>query len=240
MKHFIFALLAVCTLSLQAQVKQYAADVHKGENGNVDLPYRYLTPENTLRGMKYPLVIFLHGSGERGIDNEKQLFHGSGLFLNPVNQEKYPAYVIIPQCPEGKTWKRDDVAPTVISLIEKYKNLPQIDDSRIYIIGLSMGAYGIYDIVTRRPDLFAVAVPICGEPNAEKLPVAKDIAFSIYHGDADQAVPVEGSREAYVVLKKAGCKHLRYTEFAGTTHNSWNPAFNTPDFLSWIFSKRRK
>jgi predicted peptidase len=85
-----------------------------------------------------------------------------------------------------------------------------------------------------------VAVPICGEPNAEKLPVAKDIAFSIYHGDADQAVPVEGSREAYVVLKKAGCKHLRYTEFAGTTHNSWNPAFNTPDFFSWIYSKRRK
>ena len=204
------------------------------------LLYQELKPSQLRPKKKYPLVIFLHGMGERGSDNTKQLLHGSQMFLNPVNQEKYPAYVIIPQCPEGKTWKRDDVAPTVISLIEKYKNLPQIDDSRIYIIGLSMGAYGIYDIVTRRPDLFAVAVPICGEPNAEKLPVAKDIAFSIYHGDADQAVPVEGSREAYVVLKKAGCKHLRYTEFAGTTHNSWNPAFNTPDFLSWIFSKRRK
>lgn len=116
---------------------------------------------------------------------------------------------------------------------------PQVDKSRVYIIGLSMGAMGTYDMVSRFPDMFAAAVPICGTINPTRLSTAKNVAFRIFHGDADDVVPVAGSREAYKALKAAGASVL-YTEFPGCNHGSWNPAFNCPDFMSWLFGQQKK
>lgn len=220
------------------------------------LLYRYLEPQDMQKGKKYPLVIFLHGSGERGNDNEAQLFHGSGQFINPVNREKYPAYVIFPQCPEGvpgaymprlETLVPADmpldppVAPivlTLMDLINSYIALPEVDDRRVYIMGISMGGIATYDIVSRYPDLFAAAVPICGSVNPQRLKSTKGVAWRIFHGDSDAAVTVEGSREAYKALRSFGYD-VEYIEFAGCTHNSWNPAFNCPDFMKWLFKQKR-
>ena len=134
------------------------------------LLYRYLTPENIKKGKKYPLVIFLHGSGERGNDNKAQLLHGGEMFLNPVYREKYPAYVIFPQCPEGvpgayikplETLKPDGmpenppIAPimqTLKELIDSYIALPSVDSRKVYIIGLSMGGMATFDMVCRFPE----------------------------------------------------------------------------------------
>lgn len=225
------------------------------------LLYRYLTPQNPQKGKKYPVVIFLHGSGERGNDNKAQLFHGSGQFLNPVNREKYPAYVLFPQCPANqdgvfaKTLESElphgmpDNPPlsnmmlTLKDLIDNYASLPDANCNRIYIMGISMGGIGTFEMVARYPQTFAAAIPICGSVNPERLRQngneVKKVKFRIFHGDADMAVSVAGSREAYKALKAIGAD-VEYIEFPGCTHNSWNPAFNYPDFMKWLFKQKKK
>ena len=220
------------------------------------LPYRLLRPQEMKPGKKYPLVLFLHGAGERGRDNERQLFHGGQMFLNPVNREQYPAFVLVPQCPETGYWAYTEspasfspaemplevpVSPTFTTLkelLDTYLAMPQVDKNRVYIIGLSMGAMGTYDMTIRFPEIFAAAIPICGTVNPERLKAAKPVKFRIFHGDHDNVVPIEGSRSAYKALKTAGAD-VEYIEFPGCDHGSWNQAFNRPDFMSWLFSQKK-
>ena len=252
MKKIIFtlAIALFCAITVQAQ-GQYEKKVFVV--GNDSLRYRLLVPEKAAPGKAFPLVVFLHGAGERGSDNERQLTWGSQIFLNPVNRAKYPAYVLFPQCPNNYFWAYDEKPASYLpsqmpvnkepslmiklirGLILDYINHGNIDPSRIYVVGVSMGAMATYDLVARYPDLFAVAVPICGTVNPSRLDRAKNVKFRIFHGDADSVVPVEGSRAAYYELKKIGAD-VDYTEFAGCDHGSWNPAFNTPNFLKEIFS----
>ncbi|MGL5785805.1 MAG: prolyl oligopeptidase family serine peptidase [Bacteroidales bacterium] len=225
-------------------------------SGGDTLFYRELTPLSAIKKKSYPLVIFLHGAGERGSDNLKQMTHGANMFLNPVNREIYPAYVIMPQCPESGYWAYkqrpssfnppempvgEDITPIFLSLrglLDEYLNKPEVDRKRVYIIGLSMGAMGTYDFVSRYPELFAAAVPVCGTVNPKRLKSARNVNFRIFHGDADNVVPVEGSREAYKALKKYGAK-VEYIEYPGCNHGSWNPAFNEKDFMEWLFKQKK-
>ena len=219
------------------------------------IKYRLLTPQDMSAKKKYPLVIFLHGAGERGDDNNSQLRHGSQMFLNPVVQEKYPAYVIFPQCPKSAFWAypsfpkkfdasvvEDDMTPVfraVKELIDQYRDMPSVDPTRVYIMGLSMGGMGTFDMVCRFPEIFAAALPICGAVTPGRLISAKDVKFRIYHGDADPVVPVESSRMAYRELKAAGAD-VEYFEYPGCDHGSWHRAFNEPDFLEWVFAQKNR
>lgn len=250
-------LLAIFAFTISAQgLDAYERQVFVSQSGD-SLPYRLLRPEVIEPGQKYPLVLFMHGAGERGNDNERQLVHGSGQWLNPVNRERYPAYVLFPQCPEGAYWayyERPDIhhpealeAPdkptpvlrTVMDLLQSYTAMPDVDASRVYIIGLSMGAMATYDLVIRFPEVFAAAVPICGIVNPERLANAKAVPFRIYHGDADDVVSTEGSRQAYRALKRAGAD-VTYFELPGVPHNSWNPAFCDRELLPWLFAQKRR
>ena len=235
---------------------EFEKKVYVSASGD-SLNYRLLRPEIEQAGKKYPLVLFLHGAGERGSDNEKQLFHGSQMWLNPVNRENYPAFVLFPQCPESGYWAyvgrpssfetdkmpiETPISPIFVvlkELLDSYLTMPQVDKRRIYVIGLSMGAMGVYDLTIRYPELFAAAIPICGTVNADRLKAAKKVKFRIFHGDADNVVPVSGSRQAYKALKSAGAD-VEYYEFPGVGHLSWNPAFNQSDFMSWLFRQKKK
>lgn len=253
----VIFILLVLPQSILAQ-EQYEKRSFTSKSG-IELPYRELSPQKIASGESYPLVIFMHGAGERGSDNELQLFHGSNMFLSPVNREQFPAYVLFPQCPEDRYWAFDkrpanfvseslpsqvEVSPliaSVMELIDSYISMDSVDKSRVYIVGISMGAMAIYEIVNLYPETFAAAVPICGTIRAaNKLDREgiEGIKFRIFHGDKDSVVPVEGSRNAYRALKSSGVD-VEYREFVGCDHNSWDSAFNLDDFMCWLFSQKR-
>ena len=255
-KIVLLAVLIFTTMGAVAQHDAYQAKEYVSHNGDT-LLYRELQPETIAENEKYPLVLFLHGAGERGSNNSAQLQHGSMQFTNPVNREAYPSFVLFPQCPEDKYWAlstrptkfdvsqfpiNDSISTPlglVVELLRQTVNEYPIDTNRIYLIGLSMGGMGTYDIVVRNPNTFAAAVAICGAVNPERLrDMETRIQFRLYHGDADSVVPVDFSREAYKTLKETG-KSVEYFEFPGVNHGSWNPAFNQPDFISWLYSQNK-
>ena len=255
-KQLVFLLLFWSLLGVAYGQSAFEKKVYVTASGD-SLNYRLLRPEVEQEGEKYPLVLFLHGAGERGSDNEKQLTHGSQMWLNPVNRENYPAFVLVPQCPQSGYWAYTErpssfepdqmpadvplslVFATLRELLDTYLAMSQVDKQRIYIMGLSMGAMGTYDMTIRYPEIFAAAIPICGTVNPTRLSAAKEVKFRIFHGDADSVVPVSGSRQAYKALKAAGAD-VKYIEFPGVTHGSWNPAFTLPDFMSWLFSQKKQ
>lgn len=229
--------------------------LHAGDS----LPYRILFPKNYDRTKKYPLILFLHGAGERGKDNLKQLTHGSLLFLADTIREKYPAIVIFPQCRENGYWGSVNVNRTTTpltltfdydnaitpaleaatALVKETMRTQAVDHSRVYVIGLSMGGMGTFEIVHRNPKLFAAALPICGGGDTLRYTRrARQTPFWIFHGDQDNVVPVSLSRSMVDKLRSLRYR-VQYSEYTGVNHNSWDKAFAEPDLLRWMFSNKR-
>lgn len=212
-----------------------------------------MSPEGIQPGVKYPLVVFLHGSGERGKDNDKQLTYGASIFSNPANMDKFPSFVVFPQCSE-KTWtarfseesfmpgaKTPQISKQEEAIMDMIDNLVAeypIDSDRIYLVGISMGGIATYDLACRYPEKFAAAVPICGAVNPERLNHAKDVSFMIFHGEEDDEIPSICGREAYKALSSAGAI-VDYVEFAGEGHECWSSAFNYPTLLPWLYSQTK-
>lgn len=226
--------------------------------GDDTLACRILSPIHFSPDKKYPLLVFLHGSGERGDDNESQLKWGGNLFLDSANRENFPAIVVFPQCPKDSSWsvrirKKDsagqfsfpvDLPPSkplqlVMSFIDTLVNSGIVDTERIYIGGLSMGGFGTFEILWRRPALFAAAIPICGGGNPQSVKLyGKNFPLWVFHGEKDKVVTPENSRVMVEALKKAGAK-VKYTEYPDVEHDSWVNAFAEPELLSWLFAQRR-
>jgi len=217
------------------------------------LPYRVLAPAKIAKGKTYPLVLFLHGAGERGDNNTSQLVHGSALFTKKENREKYPCFVIFPQCPGGKKWvevdwsdKKPHTSPnepsepmrlTKLMLDQFLKDHP-VDKNRIYVMGLSMGGFGVWDFAQRYPDFVAAAVPICGGADIATAEKIKHIPVWAFHGSADTAVWPERSRLMVDQLKKVK-GNVKYFEYAKVGHDSWTPAFAEKGLLEWMFAQKR-
>lgn len=224
------------------------------------LGYRILWPANFDKEKQYPLVLFLHGAGERGNDNEKQLVHGSALFAQDGNRTKFPAIVVFPQCPANSFWSNATVdrnktgkgrlvfqnggEPTkpmdlVLQLMDSLITKPYIRKDQVYVGGLSMGGMGTFEILSRRPNMFAAAIPICGGGNREAASrYAQKVPVWIFHGAKDNVVHPDFSIEMVSALLKAGGQP-KFTLYDNAGHNSWDAAFAEPDFLPWLFSKKQ-
>ena len=217
------------------------------------LNYRLLSPDyNPTR--RYPLVIFLHGSGERGNDNEAQLKWGVMNFATDQAMAMHPAIVIAPQCPDRQSWanfKNDEKSremrlqgtparplELVIQLIQKMIKEMNVDPARIYITGLSMGGFGTFDAIERYPDLFAAAVPVCGGGDISRAASIVNIPIWILHGSEDPAVNPEFSLEMAQALVKAG-GHPGLTLYPETGHFSWLAAYSDPLVTEWMFRQHR-
>lgn len=232
----------------------YQPHVFKNDKGD-KLGYRLMIPEgyDPQGTEKYPLVLFLHGAGERGDDNLKQLVHGTKEFAKPEVRKKYPAFVLAPQCPDGKRWVEvdwsldahkqlpddSDTMKLVLQLISSLQKEYRIDQRRQYVTGLSMGGYGTWDLITRHPEMWAAAAPVCAggdEATADKIAKVPVWAF---HGDKDTVVKPHRSRNMIEAIKKAGGKPL-YTEYKDVGHNSWAPAHADPKLMDWLFAQKQQ
>ena len=244
----LFCFASFNKTNAQASVFGYQKYIENGDTLN----YRELFPDfDTLR--RYPLVIFLHGSGERGNDNEAQLKWGVKNFATDEMMKLHPAIVIAPQCPEKKGWSNFSrtnstemtLLPTpsrqmemLITLIHKLIEKLPIDTNRIYITGLSMGGFGTFDAIERYPNLFAAAVPVCGGGDVSKAASIAHVPIWIFHGAEDAAVNPLLSINMMNALTKAGA-HPGFTMYPETGHFSWIAAYSDPMMMEWLFRQHK-
>ncbi|MGB7345511.1 MAG: alpha/beta hydrolase-fold protein [Pirellulaceae bacterium] len=237
-----------------ALLAKYQSHIFRSDDGQ--LPYRMLTPSKIDPGKTYPLVLFLHGAGERGDDNNSQLVHGASEFAKPARREKFPAFVVFPQCPKEQRWVESDwnlksgkgqfpEQPSVpmqmsLELVDQLLQSQPIDADRCYITGLSMGGQGSWYAAVAEPKRFAAMLEVCGGGDPDWAPRYYGIPLWAFHGQADKVVPVDRGREMIVALTQSGhTPELRYVEYPGVGHDSWTRTFARDDVFDWLFSHTR-
>ncbi len=218
---------------------QLQAKIWKSETG--ELPYREFSPKKGKE--RYSLVLFLHGAGERGKDNRRQLAHGVPDFVSDSNQKERPCFLLAPQCPRGVWWADDKVYPLVLQLLKAKIDDPRVDPDRVYITGLSMGGYGTWHAIARDTELFAAAVPICGGGTTETAKLLGNSRLArlpvwVFHGTADPTVKIQKSKIMIAALAKAG-NTPKFTSYEGVGHNSWSRAYSDRQMHEWMFAQRR-
>jgi len=211
------------------------------------LPYRFYLPENPGRDQRLPLIVYLHGSGGAGTDNRRQLrggnTSGTHVWTTPASQSRQAAFVLAPQIPSGQDWHAPGAGVSVhaqllIDLLATLVRELAIDADRIYLVGQSLGGFGVWDLVTKRPELFAAGVPLCGGGDSDRAAAARRVAIWAFHGEADRTVPAARSRQMVVALRAAGGS-VEYTEYPGKGHDVWTLAFAEPRLPTWLFAQRR-
>ena len=217
------------------------------------LEYWLHVPDGDAPEDGWPVVLFLHGSGERGSDLAKVKVHGPPKLLGQI-PELARAVVISPQCPSERWWIPEALKALLDEVLEAQGG--KIDRGRIYCTGLSMGGYGTWNMVANYPALFAAAAPICGggDPSRLKAEVvrkgvpdfdearlrkAKDLPIWVFHGAADTVVPQAESEMLIDVLRAAGSKEVKFTSYPGVGHDSWTRTYEDPEFYRWLFAQRR-
>lgn len=191
---------------------------------------------------KWPLILFLHGSGERGTNVQKVAVHGPPK-VAPTMKE-FPFIVISPQCPPGETWNDD----ALIGLLEEVSTKFSVDADRVYLTGLSMGGYGTWSLMATAPQRFAAAAPICGGGNPlrlrlrspEKQAALKALPVWVFHGAKDTTVPLKESEVMVEALKGIGAQDVKLTVYPEAQHDSWTETYANPEFYKWLLSHERK
>jgi predicted peptidase len=219
--------------------------------------YQVFVPAKNAGGKHPPMILFLHGSGERGSDNLAQLNAGIGPYLRK-HADDFPAIVVLPQVPEHGAWMGENNRVALAALDAATREFGG-DANRTYLTGLSMGGYGTWEIATQQPQRFAAIAPICGAlqppPISEfaqlRVTSVTDAAnpyaalatrmhgkpIWIFHGAKDDVVPPDDDRKTFAALKTAD-GDVHYTEFPDANHNAWDPAYNTPEFWKWLFAQK--
>jgi predicted peptidase len=258
-KTFLLLFICCATTGVFAQDKSMY-EKHWFVKGIDTLPYRLLLPKDYDASKKYPLILFLHGAGERGSNNEAQLMHGWSLFLRDSIREKFPAIVVFPQCPANSYWSNvqfvydsltkkrtfiflekgepSTAMKMVIELLDELDYNYKLDDDRLYAGGLSMGGMGTFELVRRKPKMFAAAFPICGGANPATAKKIKRPGWWVFHGAKDDVVPPELSQVMVDALKNVGAE-VKFTLYPNANHNSWDAAFAEKDLLPWLFSQHK-
>jgi len=206
---------------------------------------RYRLYEPAAAGEPLPVILFLHGAGESGRDDALPATVGIGPAIDAA-PERFPALVVFPQASQGYGWRGFNLGAAVAAL-DDVESRYATDRDRVYLTGISMGGYGTWLLALQQPERFAAIVPVCGglDRHAGALDhadAAKRIASIpqwIFHGDADDVIPAGESRAMVRALRAAGAA-VRYTEYAGVRHNSWDRAYAEPELMPWLLRQRRR
>ena len=199
------------------------------------------------------VLLFLHGAGERGDDNQLQLKHCAEDIVNFCETEKIKAVLLFPQCPQNVMWIEQSWSLTehemtpeptpqlkhALELLDSVIEQEKCDPERVYISGISMGGFGTWEALSRRPEFFAAAIPVCGGGDVRQAPKLKDIPIRVFHGSEDSVVNVKRSQDMVAAIRAAGGTKISYTEYPGVNHNSWSATYADHDNLRWLFSQSR-
>lgn len=180
----------------------------------------------------WPLVLFLHGSGERGRDLAKVKVHGPGKYATAGR--RFPFVLVAPQVDDGMGWDSDALEALRADLVSR---LP-IDPDRVVMTGLSMGGYGTWAYAIDYPDRLAAIAPVCGAGDSDRVERITHLPVWAFHGALDDAVPIAGDRETVDALKAAG-GNVRFTVYPDVGHNAWDPAYADPALYEWLMAQRR-
>ncbi len=226
-----FGLLGIATADDSDPLKpgKFQAEV----TFTVDYNYLIYTPKDYESKDAWPLMIFLHGAGERGDDLQQLKTHGPPKLI--AGGKDFPCIVLAPQCPKHLWWYPE----ALIELIDKVANEYKVDKKRIYLTGLSMGGYGTWALTAKYPKVFAAIAPICGAGDPEKAEAYVGIPTWVFHGGKDGTVPISGSEDMVKAIKAAG-GDPKYTVYPEAGHDSWTETYNNPKFFEWMFSQKKK
>lgn len=187
---------------------------------------------------RYPLVIWLHGAGQSGSDNEAQMGGATKPFTEEANQEERPCFVLAPQCPDRAIGFRNEVAANLMKVIRSLADALPIDESRIYLTGSSMGGSGSWYLGTENPGVFAAIIPLCGGGDPSKAAALKETPLWAFHGDKDEDVPLERSTSMIAAIKAAGGTKAQITILEGEGHLITSIVYVKPELHEWIFAQK--
>jgi len=237
---------SICfTMQTQAQSSTLPADSFKWTiHRSGELKYLLHLPKeySAKQGELWPLMLFLHGAGERGADVQRAAIHGPMSLVKKGTN--FPFIIVAPVCPEGELWENEPLIQLLDHVGQKYA----VDTNRVYLTGISMGGYGTWKLGLARPERFAALVPICGGGNMidvilgtrDKGDTLKNLPIWVFHGAKDDVVPLTESERMVTQLKKLGVKEVKLTVYPDAQHNSWTETYNNPKLYEWLLERRRK
>lgn len=243
----VFAVLCLCSVTAlrsdDMPANQEAKSFSKQVTRPLELRYLIFLPASYKEDStkRWPLMLFLHGAGERGTNLAKVAVHGPPK--NVKTNADFPFILISPQCPAGQTWSDE----ALLGLLDDVQETYRVDESRVYLTGLSMGGYGTWSLGTRYPDRFAAIAPICGGgnilpvllPDTGKQAAIKRLPVWAFHGGKDNVVPLSESEQMVQALKRAGNTSVQLTVYPEAGHDSWTEAYNNPELYDWFLKHTR-
>ncbi len=245
------ALFAFVSLIIQTDLfaanmptNQFAKTFTAEIRSKVEMQYLLFLPRGyDAQGTKqWPLILFLHGAGERGTDVWKTAIHGPPKHV--ATHPEFPFIVVSPQCAEGKRWEKE----SLLALLDQVTGDLRVDPTRIYLTGLSMGGYGTWSLGMAHPERFAAILPICGGgqtidvllASREKATALKSMGIWVFHGAKDPVVPLEESQRMVDALKRAGVSQVKFTVYPEAQHDSWSETYKNTEVYNWLLEHQRK
>ena len=240
-KHTLYrtlpAFIALCGLAVlpwpEVRAEQLEKTFEKSVAVKMKLNYLLYLPEGYEQSnKKWPLILFLHGSGESGSDLSKVKVHGIPKIVE--GKKDFPFIAVSPQCPT-RGWNVEGLNALLDDVLAAYK----VDRDRVYLTGLSMGGYGTWALAAAHPDRFAAIVPICGGGNTADAAKLKNLPVWVFHGAKDQTVPLQASESMVAALKAVGAD-VKFTVYPEAGHDSWTVTYDNPELYTWFLEHKRK
>ena len=262
----LIAILSVYKLYRRSEYKnernlaleRFKSSIYRNDMYGVSIPYRIFKPDGYDKTKKYPLVLYLHGGAALGDDNIKQLEAGPTWWSSKKMQSRYPCFILAPQCPKGHKWTNkpgfaapfknydqdkypeSDIMKSLVDLVEDTCKKYKIDKNRVYATGYSMGATGVWEMITRHPTYFAAAVVVSGENDPSKSTSIRNMPIWVFHGARDDVAPVENSQEMVRAIRNEGGKKIKFTEYFFYGHTIAGTVYRNENIASWLFKQKKE
>lgn len=253
MRVFYIVIFLIINIMHFSCAQQELFEKHVYRSDGFEMPYRFHQPDSMETGKLYPLILYLHGAGERGTDNELPLKNGVMNFVTSAKLINDPCFILVPQCPPQFRWVEVDwglkshIMPDSVSLplyhaMEILKQIVAefpVDTFRIYVTGLSMGGFGTWDAIFRYPEIFAAAVPVCGGGDIAMASRITHVPVWAFHGLKDKVVLPERSTDMVHAVNSYG-GNARLTLYCSVAHNVWLRAYRDETMMRWLFSQTKQ